>query len=318
MFCWLKRATFVISLMTAALQSSYTVAQTLPVKRPRILGVAHVALYVSDLQKARTFYEDLLGYQEAFSLKREDGSLRIVFLKVNEYQYLELFTDPPKNDGQLNHVALYTDSAQQMRDYLAAHDIKVPAKASKGKTGNLNFTITDPDGHGLEIVQYEPDSMSAQSAGKYLPVSRISDRLMHAGFLVAAVDPAMKFYRHLLGFQEFWRGSANGTELSWINMRVPDGQDYVEFMLYRGTPSAQERGVRNHICLEVPNIEKAVADLESRPARKTYTREIKIQTGKNRKRQANLFDPDGTRVELMEPNTIDGKPAPNSDAPPPR
>jgi lactoylglutathione lyase len=318
LFRLLKRVAFVVSLITAALQSSYSVAQGSQVKRPHILGVAHVALYVSDLPKARAFYEDLLGYQEAFSLKREDGSVRIVFLKVNEHQYLELFTDPPKNDGQLNHLAIYTDSAQQMRDYLAAHDIKVPATVPKGKTGNLNFTITDPDRHGLEIVQYEPDSLSAQSAGKYLPATRISDRLMHAGFLVAAVDPAMKFYRDTLGFQEFWRGSANGTELSWINMRVPDGQDYVEFMLYRGTPSAQERGVKNHICLGVPNIEKAVADLESRPARKAYPREIKIQTGKNRKRQANLFDPDGTRVELMEPNTIDGKPAPNSDAPPPR
>jgi lactoylglutathione lyase len=33
--------------------------------------------------------------------------------------------------------------------------------------------------------------------------------------------------------------------------------------------------------------------------------------------EVNLFDPDGTRVELMEPNTIDGKPAPSSTAPPP-
>jgi lactoylglutathione lyase len=32
----------------------------------------------------------------------------------------------------------------------------------------------------------------------------------------------------------------------------------------------------------------------------------------------NLFDPDGTRVELMEPETIDGQPAPPSTLPPPR
>ena len=43
-----------------------------------------------------------------------------------------------------------------------------------------------------------------------------------------------------------------------------------------------------------------------------------MKTGVNRKRQINLYDPDGTRVEVMEPDTIDGKPAPNSAAPPPR
>ena len=294
------------------------IAQKQDVARPLIPGVAHAALFVSDLAKARNFYEDFLGFQEPFSLKRDDGSIRIAFIKINDNQYVELFTDPPKGDGQLNHFAIYTDSAQQMRDYLAARGVKVPEKVAKGKTGNYNFTITDPDGHALEIVQYRQDSWSGQNRGKLLPSTRVSNRILHVGFLVRDLDSAMRFYRDLLGFKEFWRGSSNGTELSWVNMRVPDGDDYVEFMLYSGTPSAQERGVKNHISLEVSDCQKAVAELESRSARKSYSREIKVQVGKNRKRQANLFDPDGTRVELMESNTIDGVPAPSSTAPPPK
>jgi lactoylglutathione lyase len=57
--------------------------------------------------------------------------------------------------------------------------------------------------------------------------------------------------------------------------------------------------------------------LEARPARTNYPRPIEVKVGKNGKRQANLFDPDGTRIELMEPNTVDGKPVPSSTAPPP-
>jgi lactoylglutathione lyase len=41
-------------------------------------------------------------------------------------------------------------------------------------------------------------------------------------------------------------------------------------------------------------------------------------TGKNHKRQLNLFGPDGVRVELMEPDTFDGKPVPPADAPLPK
>jgi len=62
----------------------------------------------------------------------------------------------------------------------------------------------------------------------------------------------------------------------------------------------------------------ALAKLETEPGRKDYTRQIATQTGVNRKRQANLYDPDGTRVELMEPTTVDGQPAPPSTLPPPR
>src|SRR5690242_1948109 len=119
------RIVLIIHLLTALL-CSQTDAQ-----RPRILGVAHIALYTNDLAKARGFYEDFLGFQEPFTLQRDDGSVRIAFVKINDKQYVELFTDPPKEDGQLNHIAVYTDNAQLMRAYLAEHRIKVPASVPK-------------------------------------------------------------------------------------------------------------------------------------------------------------------------------------------
>ena len=82
--------------------------------RPRVLGVAHMALYVSDLQASRTFYKDFLGFAEPYALKRDDGSDRIAFIKVNDEQYIELFAEPSKQDGHLNHIAFYTDSALGM------------------------------------------------------------------------------------------------------------------------------------------------------------------------------------------------------------
>ena len=288
------------------------------VKRPRILGVAHMAIYVSDLAKARAFYKDFLGFDEPFALKRKDGADRIVFIKINDNQYLELSAEAPKADGMLNHVSFYVDDAKAMRDYLASNGVTVPATVGKGQTRNYNFNILDPDGHAVEIVQYEPDSWTSRERGKFMPDTRISTHMTHFGVLIGPLEPAMKFYRDLLGFQETWRGSSSGRQLSWVNMKVPDGDDYIEFMLYSKEPDAAQRGVRNHVCLVVPEMQTAIATLESRPARKSYTRPIEAQVGTNRKRLANLFDPDGTRVELMEPDTIDGVPTPSSTAPAPR
>ena len=81
-----------------------------------------------------------------------------------------------------------------------------------------------------------PASVEAQGAGKFLSPTRVSDRIYHAGFLVGNTQRALDFYGNILGFQEFWRGSGSPTQLSWINMRVPDGTDYVELMLYRTLP----------------------------------------------------------------------------------
>jgi catechol 2,3-dioxygenase-like lactoylglutathione lyase family enzyme len=307
----MKRAFFV--LLTVALAG-----QTAP-KRPRILGVAHISVYVSDLVKARVFYKDFLGFDEPYVLKRDDGSESLVAIKVNENQYIELSAGPPvRGDGQLSHFSFYTDNAAGLREYLASRGVKVPDKLTKGRMGNTNFNIADPDGHVVEIYQYEPDGWTRREQGKFMPATRISTRILHVGFLTGPLERATKFYRDTLGFEEFWRGSSNGQDLSWVNMRVPDGDDYVEFMLYRELPDQTHRGTQNHVCLMVPDLDKAVAELESRRARTHYERPMEIRTGVNRKRQVNLYDPDGTRIELMEPQTVDGKPAASSTAPPPQ
>jgi lactoylglutathione lyase len=89
-------------------------------------------------------------------------------------------------------------------------------------------------------------------------------------------------------------------------------------MLYDKLPAPTARGSAHHICLEVADIAKTKSGLEARPAAKDYTRPLEIRTGTNRKRQMNLYDPDGTRSEVMEPVTVDGVPTPSATAPPPR
>jgi lactoylglutathione lyase len=301
----------------AMLAATSLMAQT-AVERPKILGVAHMALYVKDLEKTRQFYEKFLGFGEPFTLPPKGGGpgVRIAFIKVNDYQYIEIFNEKDRGEGPLNHVSIYTENAEKMRNYLASKGVEVPEKVGKGQTGNKNYNIKDPDGHIVEIVEYQPDSWTAREKGKFMPATRISEHIMHVGYLVGDLDKAMAFYHGILGFNEFWRGSSSPKMLSWVNMRVPEGEDYVEFMLYNKLPPPDGRGTKNHMSLTVPSAEKALAELKRR-APGLYDREMVIQTGVNKKRQINLYDPDGTRVELMEASTVDGLPAPNSTAPAP-
>jgi catechol 2,3-dioxygenase-like lactoylglutathione lyase family enzyme len=286
--------------------------------RPRILGIAHAAFRVSDIEKSSAFYKDFLGFAEPFSLRNSDGSLALTFIKINDAQYLELFPGLDPGADRLHHLALHTDDAGRMRLYLASRGVKVPDQVPKGRIGNLNFNIADPDGHTIEIVEYPSYGWSLREKGKFMPAERISQHLLHAGILVGNLKAAMRFYGEILGFREIWRGSSDGKTLSWVNLRVPEGGDYIEFMLYRKLPAPEKRGVEHHICLETPDVAAALARLDVRPYRKSYARTLEPRTGINRRRQLNLFDPDGTRTELMEPVTVDGVPPPPSAAPPPQ
>jgi catechol 2,3-dioxygenase-like lactoylglutathione lyase family enzyme len=290
-----------------------------PVARPKITGISHVGYFVSDLPKAIAFWHDFLGYDETYDLKRKDGSVRIAFIKINDHQHIELFNEPPTVPGNMmSHLCFTVDDIEQMRAYLRSQGFAVkPSTGGKTRTGDYAFEIKDPDGMLVEFVQSLPDGLEAQAAGKFMPETRISDKIYHLGFMVGNSQKSLDFYGKVLGFQETWRGGANPKQLSWINMRVPDGRDYVEFMLYGSMPPQSKWGTKNHISLEVPDVAKAVSILEARPAFKEYGKPLTIATGVNGKRQVNIYDPDGTRVELMEPNTASGKDVPSSTAPPP-
>jgi lactoylglutathione lyase len=299
----------IVSLIASALWAQTTLHP------PRTFGIAHAAVYVSDLEKARSFYRGFLGFDEPFSLKHPDGTDWIAVMKINDEQYLELFAGNSKNSGHLSHFAIYTDDAVRMRDYLLSRGVRGLERLHKGQTGNYFFTVKDPDNHLIEIVEYHRDSLTGRAKGNFMSASRASSHLMHVGIRVGAIGPAMTFYRDILGFQEFGRGSDSSGQLSWIDMRVPNGSDYVEFMLSRASPSPELLKTQNHLCLASPDVQKSVADLQSRRAANLAPLQISIQLGDNQPRRASLFDPDGTRIEIMEPVTINGTPLTALDAP---
>ncbi len=308
-------------MVAGALLPALCGAQSGPVRpnvRPRITGISHVGYFVSDLPRALEFWHGLLGFEESYELKDpKTGSVQIAFVKINDHQHVELFTGPPTAPpSMLSHVCFSVDSIAQMRAYLTAQGVPIRPGNAKTRMGDYALEITDPDGMEVEFVQSLPDGVEAKLAGKFEPEGRISTQIYHAGFIVGNSQASLDFYGKVLGFTETWQGGANPAELSWINMKVPDGDDYVEFMLYR-TYDPKRLGTMNHLSLAVPDTDKAVAALKARPAFASYSRPLEVHLGVNRKRQVNLYDPDGTRVELMEPFTIDGRVTSPSKAPPP-
>lgn len=268
-----------------------------------ITGIAHIAFQVSDLAKAREFYGELLGYEEPFQIRNQDGSLALTYFKVNERQYVEIFPGlPPDKDDRLLHIAFETTDLEALRVYLLSKGLKAPEKINQGRDGNLNFTIADPDSHRVEFVQYREGSLHRKAKGRYVSSRRISDRILHVGVTVADQAAADKFYKDILGFSEIWRGGRDEASLNWINMKVPEGTDYLEYMLVTATPTRQQLGVLHHVALLVPDIQKALETARERSGDPASVRSP--QVGRNRRWQLNLFDPDGSRAELMEPFTI--------------
>src|SRR5882672_1628127 len=93
-------------------------------KRPHILGISHAAFYVTDMAKARAFYEGLFGFQSPFSIPRPKGG-DLVWIKINDHQSIELFpgSEVSPDADRLYHIALEGDDAEAMRLYLRSKGV---------------------------------------------------------------------------------------------------------------------------------------------------------------------------------------------------
>jgi catechol 2,3-dioxygenase-like lactoylglutathione lyase family enzyme len=270
-------------------------------ERPPIVGVAHIALKTSNLAAAREFYGHVLGYQEPFTVDKPGGGLMLTYFKVNDHQYIEVFPELKRaSEDRLSHIAFETTDIQQLRDYLAKRGVKAPDVVRPGVDGNLSMMLKDPDGHEVEFVEYRPGSLPMRNFGKYLPDTRISERIIHAGVTVRDRAAADGFYKDILGFHEIWHGGMKDDRTDWVDMRVPDGTDWLEYMLNVHHPSPRALGVMHHLALGVASVQAGYRTVVERGLKPE-----KPQIGRDGKWQLNLYDPDGTRVELMEPQPVE-------------
>ncbi|HXW08113.1 MAG TPA: VOC family protein [Vicinamibacterales bacterium] len=262
--------------------------------RPGVTGVHHVALRISDAAAARTFYGGLLGLSEQ-APPRQD---RLAYA-IGHRQHLLLEPGlPAEEEERLGHVALATPDVKAMAAWLETRGFEILRPADR--CGDTTFQVRDPDGHDIEFVRADwPPAASPAPASHAL-----STRLLHAGVIVNDEARAHGFYRDALRFSEIWRGGRTPGVTQWVNMRVPDGTDYFEYMLVTSPPDRRQRGVLHHVCLVVPDIQTAWEETSRRSLRLGLTPSGPASIGVNGRWQLNLYDPDGTRVELMEPFTV--------------
>ena len=257
--------------------------------RPKIYGIAFVQFKAVDLQKSTAFYSRILGLGSGSYTCR--GALNPCFV-VNSSQRIELVqTRSGDPSSFLKEVGFSTNDVMGMRAYLLAHNVHAAA-IERGPNGLRHFEVADPEGNTIAFEE---------SPGDIQPIERarqVSRRLFHAGWVVKNLDVEKKFYCGLLGFRLYWYGGFKDRDVDWYEIQVPDGDNWVEFMLnIPANAGHQELGVQNHFSLGVSDIKAAVIKLRANGLVKFDRPEI----GRDGKWSFDIYDPDGNRVEFMEP-----------------
>ena len=124
----------------------------------KLNSVHHIAIIVSDIEKAREFYIKKLGFEairENYRKERDDWKLD---LRVDKHTELEIFAEknPPKRVNRpeacgLRHLAFRVESVEETVKELDEIGIECEPIRTDTYTGKKMTFFFDPDGLPLEI-----------------------------------------------------------------------------------------------------------------------------------------------------------------------
>jgi catechol 2,3-dioxygenase-like lactoylglutathione lyase family enzyme len=128
------------------------------VKRPpETLGIRHVALFVTDLAKAESFYSGVLGYEVEW---RPDADN--LYLTANGRDNLALHkAKSALGETRLDHFGIVLKKAEDVdawHEHLKARGAKILKEPKTHRDGARSFYTQDPDGNVLQFIHHPPIS----------------------------------------------------------------------------------------------------------------------------------------------------------------
>jgi len=129
--------------------------------RPPLSRIVETAVYVSDLDRSRAFYCDVLGAEvlldtpRLLALATGGASVLLLFQRGATTEPLETpgGVVPPHGASGVQHFAfaIATDALESWRMYLARVGVRIESEV-RWPRGGTSLYLRDPDNHSVELI----------------------------------------------------------------------------------------------------------------------------------------------------------------------
>ncbi len=133
-------------------------------------GIGHMAYTVQDMGKSLDFYVNKLGFTKIYELDDEQGKPWLIYLRVKDGTYIELFYGGVESvqikheSAGFMHTCFECEDVYKTVEDLRAKGVPIDVEPSQGKDLNYQAWTHDPDGNKIELMTIDPNSLQAQAS----------------------------------------------------------------------------------------------------------------------------------------------------------
>jgi len=284
-----------------------TVAQ----ERPNAgLSLSTVGIRTKDYAESMSFYTRIMGFRAAFSFS-PNGQTMNTYFQLSRDTFLELQEAPANTSSGFSHIHMRAEDVDASLARL--RQVGVPTCDGTRKTGCLmdvriaqptkekSATIIDPSGIRIEPTEFTPGSLTRKAVDSWKnenpPV-----RLLVVGIAVKDYPESQQFYGKLMAFPVAFKFSSPDGQRTTTYYQI-SRDTFLEMQL--ATTDAPPAITHVHILTD--DLTAEIARLRqsglASGARDTTSPKTVSEPGivqPSNVKSANVFDPNGLRLELNE------------------
>jgi catechol 2,3-dioxygenase-like lactoylglutathione lyase family enzyme len=277
------------------------------------LRLTLVGIAVSDYAKSQAFYERVMGFPVAFKFSNQDRTRTNTFFQIGRDSFLEMVQATADVRPGLTHAHFVVDDLNatlaRLRQawLLTVSPNRQPASSvsAAGYSQNIfvkNANVFDLDGIRLELNELVPESLMKNATDSWTAADDARGLTLSVVGVAATDAPASaKFYQNDMGYRvAVTFGSTDPQRMSAYYQTSRD--TFLEMQ----PAGANLRTGMTHFHLLTRDLDATIARLRQAGltaaagnAPGTIGQAVTVSPGAHVK-NVNVFDPDGTRLELNE------------------